>query len=43
LAVISLDEVVRADVRHDLCARQDLRVELLFDLADFLKTWLETM
>jgi transposase len=32
----ALDEMMCADIRHDLCAWQDLRVELLLDLADLL-------
>jgi hypothetical protein len=36
-AVSPLDEVVRADVCHDLGAWQDLRVELCLDLAEFLE------
>lgn len=32
----AFDEVVRTHIRHDLCAREDLCVQLRCDLADLL-------
>jgi hypothetical protein len=34
--VRAFDEVVRTNIRHDLCAREDLGVQLRCDLADLL-------
>jgi hypothetical protein len=34
----AFDEVVRSDVCHDLCAWEDLGVELIFQLMELLRT-----